>query len=732
MGLLSFSCSAIWLIITLTVSLLQLAEHLVFGKSVFITSLGEFLVSIMSPFFSQHTLEKLRDLFTWGVPNIVLGSKSDDRFLMPVFQRNDGLTLKLGYIVSREQFGVTYAVKNIMIQANLNEVTLTISPVEINGSSVELKNEEMVCDIDDVQLVNCKNISTNVAMDGMEMVARSISSYPEHVQKLIRRHQLAVAMRKEAQKFLGGFSMSGISSLGSVDWKLDPDILQIERNNDFSVEYRIEKSMEQVSTMDLLMGREWDVRSVSGMDGYRIILTLEVTVDSNQELTMKMHATLMTGKLDPTCYRTVCLRDTTNLHAGCDRRLSDITQDGGSRANTQGLTLAWDEFQTQSAENSPSHAPCVPVVTVSMDDMLTGSGSIGFPTSSTAFQSLEKLLSSIPQSQMVFNSPIKEVSREFTRLSTTAGTGPNTSTPADDLDMTGDHSRNDVANTHSRLDAPEISPHSSPSLQGHRTVEEDVTKKDSELKEETPASPKLYEITGDMDLINQSTTPVPFEQVEVIAFQDSSSPYEEIAVIKDESINTCEVKERNFVSEFVQVFEKDCDVSIGASDAVKPSPNISMDDMPSPGRPLVSFLSSDPLLTTENTSDQAGNSLLCSPPKNSNLARVQEYLQSLPSPGRRDTLPETPNSKILDNQDTSTSTPGVTDDCNESQCSESQSVASRQSELSSLTGAKRMGGGMFYGMTPASNENQAPVCPFPEDWQFNTIPESIENDDDLD
>merc|ERR1719427_2063077 len=157
-----------------------------------------------------------------------------------------------------------------------------------------------------------------------------------------------------------------------------------------------------------------------------------------------------------------------------------------------------------------------------------------------------------------------------------------------------------------------------------------------------------------------------------------------------------------------------------------------MDDMPSPGRPIVSFLTSDPL--TENTSNQAcnSNSLLCSPPKNSNLARVQEYLQSLPSPGRRDSLPETPNSKNVDNLDTSTSTPGVTDDCNESHCSESQSVASRQSELSSLTGAKRMGGGLFYGMTPASNEKQAPECPFPEDWQFNTIPDSIENDDELD
>ena len=80
------------------------------------------------------------------------------------------------------------------------------------------------------------------------------------IQKLVRRHQLAVAMRKEAQKFLGGFSMSGSSSLGCIDWRLDPDILQLDRDNDFSVEYRIEKSMAEVSTMDLLMGKEWDVR----------------------------------------------------------------------------------------------------------------------------------------------------------------------------------------------------------------------------------------------------------------------------------------------------------------------------------------------------------------------------------------------------------------------------------------------------------------------------------------
>ena len=41
----------------------------------------------------------------------------------------------------------------------------------------------------------------------------------------------------------------------------------------------------------------------------------------------------------------------------------------------------------------------------------------------------------------------------------------------------------------------------------------------------------------------------------------------------------------------------------------------------------------------------------------------------------------------------------------------------------------RFGAGAFYG---ASVLATAPTCPFPEEWQFNTIPESIENDDDID
>ena len=84
-----------------------------------------------------------------------------------------------------------------------------------------------------------------------------------------------------------------------------------------------------------------------------------------------------------------------------------------------GQTLAWDEFQTQSAGNFPFRqcgaGGVTPSVTVSLDDMFaSGSGGSlpAFPTASTsAFQTLEKLLSALPQSQIVFNSPIKEVSQ---------------------------------------------------------------------------------------------------------------------------------------------------------------------------------------------------------------------------------------------------------------------------------------------------------------------------------
>ena len=102
---------------------------------------------------------------------------------MPVFQRNDGVTLKLGYMVVREEEGVLYTIKNIMVRADLSEVTVTLSPVEVKDDEVvEIKNEEMVCSVQDVLTVKSNCVALGVARDGMEVVARSIASCPVHVQ----------------------------------------------------------------------------------------------------------------------------------------------------------------------------------------------------------------------------------------------------------------------------------------------------------------------------------------------------------------------------------------------------------------------------------------------------------------------------------------------------------------------------------------------------------------------
>ena len=88
---------------------------------------------------------------------------------------------------------------------------------------------------------------------------------------------------------------------------------------------RVERSVDKVTHMDLLMGDFWDVRSISSTDGFRIILTMELVVDSYQELFLKMHGTLISSKFDNTNYRAVSLKDSSSLPTASNRRLSDIT-----------------------------------------------------------------------------------------------------------------------------------------------------------------------------------------------------------------------------------------------------------------------------------------------------------------------------------------------------------------------------------------------------------------------
>ena len=96
--------------------------------------------------------------------------------MIPVFQRSDGVTLKIGYMVTREEDGVMLTIRNIMIRADLKGVTINIILVE--EKPLELSFEEMVCGIDEVQAVKGNNMVLVVARarDGMDLVVRT-----EHV-----------------------------------------------------------------------------------------------------------------------------------------------------------------------------------------------------------------------------------------------------------------------------------------------------------------------------------------------------------------------------------------------------------------------------------------------------------------------------------------------------------------------------------------------------------------------
>ena len=134
---------------------------------------------------------------------------------------------------------------------------------------------------------------------------------------MVRKHQLAVTIRREIQRFLAGFSMSGVARLGNVDWRLDLGLLGLEHGTEFSLEHRVERAVGQVGQLDLLLGRGWDVRSVSGDTGFRVLLTLELQVDTNQDLQLSLHAALMSGKIPPD-YRAVCLKVLVRLRTSND------------------------------------------------------------------------------------------------------------------------------------------------------------------------------------------------------------------------------------------------------------------------------------------------------------------------------------------------------------------------------------------------------------------------------
>jgi len=155
-------------------------------------------------------------------------------------------------------------------------------------------------------------------------------------------------------------------------------------------------------------------------------------------------------------------------------------------------------------------------------------------------------------------------------------------------------------------------------------------------------------------------------------------------------------------------------------DSLEPSPDISIDFEDSS---TSSKSKTEDLGNLEPNLFASCNPMSRAKSTKTSLNRVRDYVQSLPSPKHQSKRGDFNTDSFP--LDLKTNLSMAEEGDNSSQCSGTQSRISRQSDMSSKTGA-RMGTGMFYGLGAGPT-----VCSFPEEWN-QIIPESIENDEEID
>ena len=311
-------------------------------------------------------------------PDIEVGINANEQvFNVSIVLRKDGADFKLGQTVQlKGKSKLLFIIKEILLHGNLTNITVVLHPVEVDDvdhldhhhdSPARLMGELVVADLMDLVPGQEKMICEDVARDGMRKVISNIGGYPENIQRSARKHQLAVSLRNSVQMFLSGSSLSRSVSIGNVDWRLDPGILGLDRETDYSLEYRIEQFAGEdhvTSHLDMLLGRGWDVRGVAGGRGYRVIITLEIVIDMKQHLRLNTHAITCRGELD-TCsggYRHACVSLSQSLSHVTTGGAGDIME---SIHSARGVSLDWEEFQESMKVSNEDLLPEESVSTVS-------------------------------------------------------------------------------------------------------------------------------------------------------------------------------------------------------------------------------------------------------------------------------------------------------------------------------------------------------------------------------
>jgi len=657
-------------------------------------------------------------------PDTNEGVSEQEVFRIPVYLRKDGVAIKLGYLFKKADFHSLFIVREILISRNLNTVSIVASPVVLgDGDNAKIKKEVTIINACDVLLVKGKMLSLEIAQDGMEKVSKSIDMYPYHIQKAIRKHQLSLQLRSSVQRFLAGFAIAKSSSVCCIDWRHDPSLLGIERDTGYSLEYRLEHFAGGVkSHIDLLLGDRWDVIKVGG--GFRVIVTLEIEVDVNQQLRLKTHATYCEGELD-SMYRSKCMENfaktvtpTPNFllytkHCSCGR-LENASEKFESIHSQRGgsVSLDWEEFQ-----NSKDDLP----IEVSLEPELVAEpkqSSLNFEPS--CYGDVEKELHDLEDPLTDIKKLLDTPSKGFSQLvfSVSNKNSEETSEKESLLFL----SNGEINNDESCLPQKKLHDIEMEDYEDH--MELGV----NSLPDSTLSSPEL--VKKNLSLSLKTSTPE-----KDTSFNDNDDFGKCSSKDTDNNSENYEMDSKNATIENISDLSydtadnKDFDASVRILEPHSyGSSNMCSHETGLLTSPEEDVCSEDYRVSSSNDCKESDDKISMSPQLTS--SKVSAYVKSLPNPLVKESSP-------MQQEHNSPSPLNISiDDDADISLSSSKSKASRQSDMSNLTG--RLNSGILYGsLVPAlggglTGTGQATICPFPDDWQFNSIPESIENDDDID
>jgi len=256
-----------------------------------------------------------------------------------------------------------FVVKHVFISNDLMKCSLMVTNVANEHDKSNI-TEEIMLDLDEVIPMqnwelseSLQAVSKSVASISYSELFDDIPHYPLHIKREMRKHMLISKLRRTIHYFLTGLEMVGNFNLGLIDWEHDPHF--IKRS---ILMYKIEDSKHdsEVNEFDILLGPKWDMVDMSvTMDSFRIVLTMEIKINTNGELCVTGHAATcaLVPDTNGCAYRAQYLRYSSECHSEvsepCNRvgalsQNSERKPEDGTESIAENRTsLIWDSFNAQ-------------------------------------------------------------------------------------------------------------------------------------------------------------------------------------------------------------------------------------------------------------------------------------------------------------------------------------------------------------------------------------------------